>query len=775
MWSLPIEMSAEPTPIASSAGPAVADAGREGPRSLSDLSSVSRLIRVTGLVGVLFSLVSVGVTFFVLTGLTPLEPSPEVVRITMAVNGGLVGFLILIVAWEIGSLLVARRRGKAASRLHIRIVAVLSLIAAVPAALLAVTASTTLDRGLDNWFSVRTRAIVDNSLSIAQAYAEQQTLLLRADIRAAKAEFQRAGDLLLEAPEAFDDFFRSIAREQSLSGAFLMDSDGTVLREAPFSAAANSPPGADVLAQAGSQPDRVFIIPPGPENMIGAVTKLVGLDNVFLYGSRPLSADTARYLAMTNASVLEYHGLEASRSNMQIAFGILFLGITLVVLLSAIWLGIGFANRLVAPIRDLIDAANEVSRGNLEAAVKPRSSDGDVGALGTTFNTMTSQLRNQRQELVSASELMDRRRLFTEAVLSGVTAGVAGVDAAGKVTIANRTALRLLDVSNAEAVGRPIVELLPQLDQVVTAALRDGRPEHRDQINIMRQGRERTINARVTTERSKGHSHGYVITLDDITDLVTAQRSSAWADIARRIAHEIKNPLTPIQLSAERLKRKFGQIITEDRDVFDQCTETIIRQVSDIGRMVDEFSSFARMPKPVFEVADLAPTIREAAFLVSVSKPDITFDIELPETPLRSRFDPRLIGQVLANIIKNATEAIEALADDRQQQGRVVVSGHVEGRSVSIEITDNGVGLPADNRQKLLEPYMTTREKGTGLGLAIATKIIEEHGGRIELLDAPAVAEGGTGAMVRIMLPLTETPGDLAPLPSIDESHKPPA
>ena len=744
-------MSAEPAPLASPAGPAVAEPGRDRAGGLGNLANKPRLIRATGLVGVLFSLVSAGVTFFVLTGLTSIEPSPEVVRIAMAVNGGLVGFLILIVAWEMGSLLVARRRGKAASRLHIRIVALVSLIAAVPAALLAVTASTTLDRGLDNWFSVRTRAIVDNSLSIAQAYAGQQTLLLRADMRAAKAEFQRAGDLLLEAPARFDDFFRSIARDQRLSGAFLLGSDGKVLREAPFSSAANSPPSPEVLAQAASQPNRVFIIPPGPENMIGAVTKLVGLEDVFLYGARPLSADTARYLAMTNASVLEYRRLEASRYNMQIAFGILFLGITLVVLLSAIWLGIGFANRLVAPIRHLIDAANEVSRGNLEVEVKPRTSDGDVGALGATFNTMTSQLRNQRQELVSASDLMDRRRLFTEAVLSGVTAGVAGIDTDGSVTIANRTALRLLGVPNSEAIGRPIIELVPQLDQVVTAALRDGRPEHREQIIVVRQGRERTINVRVTTERSKGHSHGYVITLDDITDLVTAQRNSAWADIARRIAHEIKNPLTPIQLSAERLRRKFGKTITDDREVFDQCTETIIRQVRDIGRMVDEFSSFARMPKPALEVADLAPTIREAAFLISVSKPDIKFDIELPETPLRSRFDPRLMGQALANIVKNATEAVEAVPGERQSKGRVVVSGRVEDGSIAVEITDNGIGFPADNRRKLLEPYTTTRDKGTGLGLAIVTKIVEEHGGRIELRAAP-----GGGSCFFFALPAAE-------------------
>jgi two-component system nitrogen regulation sensor histidine kinase NtrY len=273
----------------------------------------------------------------------------------------------------------------------------------------------------------------------------------------------------------------------------------------------------------------------------------------------------------------------------------------------------------------------------------------------------------------------------------------------------------------------------------------------------VRGGRERTLNIRVTTERTAGEAHGYVITLDDITDLVTAQRSSAWADIARRIAHEIKNPLTPIQLSAERLKRKFGKTISDDREVFDQCTDTIIRQVGDIGRMVDEFSSFARMPKPTFAAGNLSDSIREATFLISVSQPDIEFERDLPTEPLRVSFDSRLMGQALANVIKNATEAIHSLPPETAEKGKVKVSARVDGPSIVVDVIDNGVGLPRENRHRLLEPYVTTRDKGTGLGLAIVTKIIEEHGGRVELMDAPAVAEGGRGAMIRITVPRLET------------------
>jgi two-component system nitrogen regulation sensor histidine kinase NtrY len=283
--------------------------------------------------------------------------------------------------------------------------------------------------------------------------------------------------------------------------------------------------------------------------------------------------------------------------------------------------------------------------------------------------------------------------------------------------------------------------------------MRDGRAEHHDQVTIIRSGRERTINIRVTTERATGQAHGYVVTLDDITDLVTAQRSSAWADIARRIAHEIKNPLTPIQLSAERLKRKFGRSISEDKDVFDQCTDTIIRQVGDIGRMVDEFSSFARMPKPTMQTGNLSDVVREAVFLVSVSQPEIGFDTKVPSEALVGRFDSRLLGQALGNLIKNATEAILAVPPSADFKGQVEVVARTEGASIVVDVIDNGIGLPRENRHRLLEPYVTTREKGTGLGLAIVTKIIEEHGGRVELLDAPAVAHGGHGAMIRITLP----------------------
>jgi two-component system nitrogen regulation sensor histidine kinase NtrY len=422
--------------------------------------------------------------------------------------------------------------------------------------------------------------------------------------------------------------------------------------------------------------------------------------------------------------------------------------ISLVLLLAAVWLGLNFANRLVAPIRRLITAADLVASGNLFVQVPVRRSEGDLGSLGDSFNTMTQELRSQRDDIVRARDQIDERRRFTEAVLAGVGAGVIGLSPEGRINILNRSAERLIGQSEETAIGVAVAEIIPEIAGLVEQA-KEGIQRVQGTVTLTRDGRERTINVRVTTEASPDAEHGYVITLDDITELVSAQRTSAWADVARRIAHEIKNPLTPIQLSAERLRRKFGKTLTEDRDIFEQCTDTIIRQVGDIGRMVDEFSSFARMPKPVVETQDLAETVRQAVFLMRVGNPEVTFESELPSGPVPAQFDRRLISQALTNLLKNSVEAISGAPDSEPGKGRIFTRVSVAGEVAVIDITDNGAGLPKENRDRLLEPYVTTRDKGTGLGLAIVAKIFEDHGGRIELHDAPEGFDGGRGAWVR--------------------------
>jgi two-component system nitrogen regulation sensor histidine kinase NtrY len=449
--------------------------------------------------------------------------------------------------------------------------------------------------------------------------------------------------------------------------------------------------------------------------------------------------------------------MENSRFGVQVAFALVYLGVALVLLLSAIWIGFGFANRLVSPIRTLISAADEVSKGNLVVKVPTEKSGGDLANLGETFNKMTGQLLGQRDALLAANEQIDRRRRFNEAVLSGVSTGVIGVDDEASIMLINRSALELLQLDEVQILNKSLIEVVPELNDCISDVLKndsDRVPE--TQIEIARGGRLRTINVRITREQSTRREHGFVVTLDDITDLVSAQRNSAWADVARRIAHEIKNPLTPIQLSAERIRRRYGKRIEEDREVFDQCIDTIVRQVGDIGQMVDEFSSFARMRKPTKTSGDLREAVRDAAFMQSVANPEISVTADVPSSPVTAVFDARLVGQALTNVVKNAAEAVSARIGDDLPKGKVTVHlrGELEDGSgrIVIDVIDNGIGLPEENRSRLLEPYMTTREKGTGLGLAIVRKILEDHGGGIELLDAPKTNPEDTGTLVRLTL-----------------------
>jgi len=424
--------------------------------------------------------------------------------------------------------------------------------------------------------------------------------------------------------------------------------------------------------------------------------------------------------------------------------------IALTILMASVLIGLNFANWLVSPIRNLMSAANIVSTGDLHVQVPVHKSEGDLAQLGETFNKMTAELRTQRDELVSASDLIDSRRRFIEAVLSSASAGIIGVDASGSVGILNRSAEKLIGHAESETLDHPLSDVLPELDDMMKTAREGTQRLVQGQITITRDGHERNLSVRVSAEQTSQSRDSYIITLDDITELVSAQRTSAWGDVARRIAHEIKNPLTPIQLSAERIRRKFGKVIIEDKGIFEQCTDTIVRQVDDIRRMVDEFSRFARMPKPVMEGEDVADTVRQAVFLMKVGHPDLDIETDIKQDPIRAQFDRRLISQALTNIIKNATEAIEQVPPEELGKGRIDVIAARENDDIVIDVIDNGIGLPKVSRARLLEPYVTTRQKGTGLGLAIVGRVLEDHGGRIELKDASDFRPGQRGAWMRL-------------------------
>jgi len=716
------------------------------PAAAAPVPVASRLI---GAAAVGIALLSATATFLVLAGLTPIAPVHEVV-VKLLLGNAITGLLLLgIIGREVWVVVQARRRGRAGSRLHVQIVGLFAVIAAVPTVLVAVVASTTLDRGLDRFFSTRTRAMIEQSLIVADAYVSEHAGAIRAENLAMAYDLARAKPMFDTDRAQFDKFLTAQSNGRNLSAALILKSDGSIVERSDSAADKTFIlPSVELLGETNETEPQVAFLPEA--DLIAAVVKLHGYDGMFLYAAQLLNPSVVQQLRNTQESVGEYANLESRRLGIQIAFALMFAVIALIVLLSSAWIGLDFANRLVAPIRRLIGAANVVSTGNLEIQVPVRRSEGDLARLGETFNKMTQELRTQHEDIVRARDLIDSRRRFTEAVLAGASAGVIGVNGDGRISILNRSAERLIGRIESDVLGRPLAEVAPELAEIFQAARNGNQRLVQRQIAITRDGQERNYSIRVTSEQSSESEHGYVITIDDITELVLAQRSSAWADIARRIAHEIKNPLTPIQLSAERLRRKYGRSITDDPAVFEQCTETIVRQVDDIKRMVDEFSRFARMPKAVIADEDVADTVRQVVFLLRVGHPDIDFRVELEADAMPARFDRRLISQALTNIIKNATEAIGAVPPAELGRGRIGVSARREASNIIIDVIDNGIGLPKENRARLLEPYVTTREKGTGLGLAIVGRILEEHGGRLELHDASEKTAGTRGAWMQL-------------------------
>jgi len=701
------------------------------------------------------ALIAAITTLVILLGFTPIEPVDHVVIASVVVNALFVIALLALVGYEIYRLIKARTRGRAAARLHIRIVSLFSIVAIAPAILVAVIASITLNAGLDRWFGQQTRQIVNSSISVAQAYVKENASYLQGQTISMANDLDRNRQLYSLDPTGFVDLMTRQAKGRGMLGAFIVNHEGVVQLKADIATEAPLPDvPADALQAAVS--GRPTLIPPGGTNLVGAIISLSEIDG-FLYTIRAVDPQVMSALHLMENNAAEYKGMEEGRTSTQLAFAIIYLGFALIVLLAAIWAAIAVADRIVRPIRLLINAADNVAGGNLNVIVPVRAVDGDVGSLSRTFNKMISEIRTQRDEILVARDEMDDRRRFIEAVLSGVTAAVIGVDEDRTINIANPSTQLLLGMAPEDMTGKKLTDVAPDIDDVLTEAASRNRSDFRKQISLVRGGKERTLSVQVTREESHAGQESYVITLDDITDLVIAQRSTAWADVARRIAHEIKNPLTPITLSAERLKRRYGKQINEDdRAVFDQCTDTIVRQVEDIGRMVDEFSSFARMPKPSMEQSDLRNILKDTVFLREMGNSHVRFIKEWGDEPLVGAFDARMLGQAFSNLVKNAEEAIEAIpSDERRDEQKIMIRAHVDtdaGR-VIVDVIDNGKGLPHENRHRILEPYMTMREKGTGLGLPIVKKIIEEHGGQLELHDAPPDFDNGNGAMIRVILP----------------------
>ena len=704
---------------------------------------------------VALALVLTLVSFAIFTGYTPIVPTDAVVIDVFFANGLIVFVLLMLVGVETMRLVSAWRAEAAGARLHLYIVGLFSITAAVPAIIMAVVGSITLERGLYPAFMQDIRGFISHTADAASLYRQSQcnALLREADMTASDLDRAKVG---LDNRASFQNYFTSRVHFLGFTTAVMMKGDGSIVERVDTGHPTQvvTPATAD-FADAKKKEPVCFVLDEGKTFI--ALRVLPSFDDTYLYLGRPIDPFAVEFPQQARDIIGLYDTFDHHRRSIQLAFIMMYALLAAIMLLSAIWLGLSFANKLVAPIRRLIHATDQVSSGNLYVQVPVRRSEGDLAHLGETFNNMTSELRLHQNRLIEASHLIDERRLFTEAVLSGVPTAVIGVGPTGNITVLNPFARRFLGVEGGDAstgVGQSFAGVFPELATVMTEAKGTRHKVHQAQVTLARQGRERTFNVRITGESAGRPDQSYVVTLDDITDLVMAQRTSAWGDVARRIAHEIKNPLTPIQLSAERLKRRYGRVITEGRDVFDQCTDTIIRQVDDIKRMVDEFSSFARMPKAMLDEDDLGKCVLQVLFLMRVGHPDVSFVEHLPDTPAIVRFDRRLLTQALTNIMKNATEGIAAIEVERRKAGVITVTVAIEDGQVNLTIADNGKGFPSENRQRLLEPYMTTRAEGTGLGLPIVAKILEDHGGGLELLDNDQEGEAGGGARVRLFWPV---------------------
>jgi two-component system, NtrC family, nitrogen regulation sensor histidine kinase NtrY len=711
-------------------------------------------------------------TFVVFAGFTPVIPTPIVVLSIFCGNALIIFVLLVLIGLEARNLIVAGRAGRAGARLHTRVVTLFSLVAAIPALVTAVVATVSLERTLNPVFMKDIKSFINETAEASHLYRESQCRSLLRDTLLTASDLAQSARLLQSDRGLMHDYLTSRAQLLGLSVALIMKGDGTI---------DDSASGSDPTQVATPEPadfgdakkDEPLCLLLANGKVFVALRPIQGLVDRFFYAGRPIDPFSERFARDAADVVTTYTAFEGARRNIEIGFGIMFVLLALTMVFSAVWLGLTFANQLVAPIRRLIRATDEVASGNLYVQVPTRRSEGDLGHLGETFNKMTLELSQQQNRLVAANTLNDERRAFTEAVLSGVPAGVIGVDTQGIVTVSNAAAERLLGSGDAGQglVGASIENILPALVPILQEARSTRLRLHQAQAKLQRDGRERILNVRVTSNPQRA-DQGSVITLDDISDLVSAQRTAAWADVARRIAHEIKNPLTPIQLSAERLKRRYGKLIVEGRDVFDQCTDTIIRQVDDIKRMVDEFSSFARMPKARAMRDDLVDCTRQVLFLMRVGRPDIAIEDALPSEPMLAKFDRRLISQALTNVVKNASEGIDALEGGAKGKGRILVEMSVGQDSVlSIAVSDNGKGFPNEDRDKLTEPYVTTRAEGTGLGLPIVIKILEDHGGGVELLDGLLREDGGRGAKVRLWMPIVSDAAPSSPslVPSANE------
>ncbi len=700
------------------------------------------------------------------TVLGPLDQGGSALTLRVVLLADFVYVLVVaaLVLLRVGQMIVARRARSAGSRLHLRLVGTFGLLALIPTILVAVFAVFTVNLGLEGWFSERVRNVVGNSLSAAEAYEEEhrQDLARDGNGLAAFLNAERQRTFFMSDGQVRQALGRVQPQiERSLTEVFVIDGSGEIRARGARSYEFDyERPSAQQLEEA--RETGLLIVEDWANNEFRALIPLEAFVDRYLYVSREVDGGILSLLDETKETVALYEQLETERGRLLFEFGLVYLGFAVILILAAVWLGLWFAERLSRPVGRLLSASQRVGGGDLDVRVPEEEGDDEIAQLGRDFNRMTTQLKAQRQELIDTAAQIDRRRRLFDSVLSSVTSGVVGLDSSGRITFVNRSAERLLDVDGA-AQATALAVAIPEFGPVFDALRDDKRDVMQDQVNLIRGGKQESLLVRMAPRRNEdGRLEGYVVAFDDVTDLVSAQRMAAWGDVARRIAHEIKNPLTPIKLSAERIKRKFGPAVGDEAASLESMTDVIVRQTDDLRRIVDEFSRFARMPEPQRTRIDLVELVRDAVTLQEAGQPDVRLSADLPEGQIWAELDPTMISQALNNLIKNAGEAIETLIESgaapEGHRPEIRIGLAVQAPTARITIADNGIGLPED-RARLFEPYVTTRDKGTGLGLPIVKKIIEEHGGSLTLTDAAPFAPGARpGAMAVI---------DLAVLPAV--------
>lgn len=686
---------------------------------------------------------------------SPFGPDPHTVLGLVLLNLALLLALVAVIARRALRLWQSLKQGTGSSRLQTRIITMFSVVTIVPTLIVSVFSTLFFAYGIESWFDQRVSTALEESVAVAEAYLKEHKEVIRADAITMASDLNSELYTVFSNPALFNKTVSAQAALRNLNEAIVFQRNRILAQtRLSFSLAFEQlPPEIIERAQNGE-----VVIMTEDEDRVRALIKLENLSDTYLLVGRLVDAKVLTHMLNAQGAVSEYRALNAQKSDLQIKFSIVFVMVALLLLLAALWYGMIFAARLMSPIGALVNAAERVRAGDFSTQVILRGKENDeFTILGRTFNRMTQQLEAQRGELIAANRELDERRRFTEAVLDSVSAGVVALGTDGAIQLANRAAgVLLADSPEKPITGQRFTDMFPDLREALSEAARAPQKLLVHTLTLPRGEKHLTVQVRISAEFVNNALDGFIVTIDDITQLVTAQRSAAWADVARRVAHEIKNPLTPIQLAAERLKKKYlAQIQPEDAENYTRYIDTISRHVRDIGKMVEEFVSFARMPQPVFHSENMAMLLKRIVFSEQTAHPDIRYDLEVPPQPLPVMCDEGQVGQVFTNILKNAAESLETQKQeaqkhegknetknetkpDPQKSGaesspRIAIRAYSEGAHIYVEIRDNGPGFPAELIDRLTDPYVTTRNRGTGLGLSIAKKIMEDHKGALQL------------------------------------------